>query len=109
MNLKSLIPIFLFIGAFFHVIQGFLFGFNETTTPVVIWGVVLAFLGYFWTKAVVPNWTKWVTLIMPIVGGTGLFMNLAVTASAFSVISLFRDTPPLYCEYFCINPMTNKM
>jgi len=81
MNLKSLIPIFLFIGAFFHVIQGFLFGFNETTTPVVIWGVVLAFLGYFWTKAVVPNWTKWVTLIMPIVGGTGLFMNLAASTN----------------------------
>jgi len=81
MNLKSLIPIFLFLGAFFHVIQGFMFGFNETTTPVVIWGVVLAVLGYFWMRPTVPTWTKWTTLIMPIVGGATLFTGLAASTN----------------------------
>jgi len=76
MNLPLILTILLIAGAFFHVIQGFLYGFNKTTTPVVIWGVVLAILGILWMQQQpTATWLKWTTLIMPLVGGLGLSTN----------------------------------
>jgi len=81
MSVHLILPIVLFLNALLHIIQGFLYGFNQKTTPVVIWGVVLAVLSYLWLNPV-ATWIKWTTLIMPIVGGIVLSSQLKKSTNA---------------------------
>ncbi len=93
MNLPLILTILLAAGAFFHIIQGFLYGFNKTTIPVVIWGIVLAILGILWMQQQpTAAWLKWTTFLMPLVGGLGLSTQLSKSTNAkwidYSIIGL---------------------
>jgi len=81
MNYHIVIPILLFLNAFLHIVQGFLYGFNKKTYPVIIWGIVLAVLGFLWFSPV-ANWVKWATLMMPIIGGLTLSSQLKESTNA---------------------------
>jgi len=81
MDYHLILPILLAANAFVHIIQGFLYGFNKKTIPVVIWGIFLAILGFLWLNPV-ANWVKWATLIMPLIGGTGLAAGLSNSTNA---------------------------
>lgn len=81
MDYHLILPLLLAANAFVHIIQGFFYGFNKKTIPVVIWGIILGVIGYLWLNPV-ADWVKWVTLIMPIVGGTGLVTQLSSSTNA---------------------------
>jgi len=93
MNLPLILTILLFANAFFHIIQGFLYGFNKTTIPVVIWGIVLVALGIFWIQQQPTTiWLKWTTFLMPLLGGFILTSQLSKSTNAkwidYSIIGL---------------------
>jgi len=81
MNLPLIIAILLLINALLHIIQGFLYGFNKKTIPVVIWGIVLGVLAYLWLSPV-SKLVKWVTLIMPSLGAIILSTQIEKSTNA---------------------------
>jgi len=91
MNLPLILTILLLANAFFHIVQGFLYGFNKTTIPLAIWGLVLAVLGVFWMSPA-ATWLKWTTFLMPLVGMTILRSQLSKSTNAkwvdYSIIAL---------------------
>ena len=89
MNFQFLLPLLLGANALLHIIQGFLYGFNSATIPVVIWGLVLAVLAFLWRKPA-PTWLKWVTLLMPLTGGIGLASGI------------IPSTNPMWLDYSII-------
>jgi len=87
-----LIAVLLVANAILHIIQPFRKGFNKTTIPVFIWGLLLLALAFFWFKPPIYNWVRWATLILPLVGGTGLFLQLKQSVNPkwldYSIIGL---------------------
>lgn len=69
------IALFLVVNAMLHLIQPFRSGFNKTTIPVFIWGLMLLTLAFFWFKPPLYNWVKWATLTLPIVAEPVCFYN----------------------------------
>ena len=93
MNLPLILAMLLLVNALLHIIQGFLYGFNKTTTPVVIWGLALAALGAFWIQQQpTTSWLKWTTFLMPLLGGFILTSQLSKSTNAkwidYSIIGL---------------------
>jgi len=87
-----LIVVLLVANAILHIIQLFREGFNKVTIPVFVWGLLLLALAFFWFKLPVYNWVRWATLILPLVGGTGLFLQLKQSVNPkwldYSIIGL---------------------
>ena len=92
MEITLLIAVFMFANAFFHVVQGFLYGFNKKNNPVVVWGLVLAALGVPWMSGNPDNWIIWVSLILPLIGVTALTFTLKQSTNTkwvdYSIIGL---------------------
>jgi len=80
-SIVLLIAFLLAVNAVLHLIQPFRQGFNKTTIPVFIWGLLLLVLAFFWFKSPIYNWIRWATFILPLVGGTGLFLQLKKSAN----------------------------
>jgi|GEM_PF-3262135 len=72
MTISIIIATLLLVNAILHLMQGPLFGFNQNTTPVFIWGIGLVGLAVMWFSPPVATWVNWVTLIAPLIGGIGL-------------------------------------
>ncbi len=106
MNFHLLLPMLLGANAILHIIQSFMFGFNSTTTPVVIWGIALAVMAYAWRKAV-PTWLKWLTLFMPLFGGIGLASGQIPSTNPlwldYSIIGLDIVTVLVMIYYLFLN------
>jgi len=86
------IVVLLVVNAILNIIQPFREGFNKATIPVFVWGLLLLVLAFFWFKPPIYHWVRWVTLILPLVGGLGLFLQLKQSVNPkwidYSIIGL---------------------
>ncbi len=73
--LVVLLALMLFLNAALHILQGFKYGFNRTTIPVVVWGIILAMLGGLLLKPPIADWVPWAIVAFCSLGAMGLLIQ----------------------------------
>lgn len=70
-----MLALFFALNAIFHVIQLPIYGVDKMNVGTLIWGWFLAVLGYLWFTENDSLMLLWVSFLMPLIGGVGLFFQ----------------------------------